>query len=60
MIHRCNSCPGIQAAQIYFQQYLTQNDDPKEQYDSDENEQSVDFKQWTMTDRTELLTIQLP
>ncbi|XP_065684929.1 uncharacterized protein LOC136097009 [Hydra vulgaris] len=60
MIHRCNSCPGIQHAQNYFQQYLAQNDDPKEQYDSDENEQSVDFKQWTTTDRTELLTIKLP
>ncbi|XP_047129865.1 uncharacterized protein LOC124809907 [Hydra vulgaris] len=60
MIHRCNSCPGIQAAQNFLQQYLTQNDDPEEQYDSDENEQSVDFKQWATTDRTELLTINLP
>ena len=64
MIHQCNSCPSIQAAQHFLQQYLIQDDDPDEQYESgesDENEQStVDFKQWITTDRTELLTIKFP
>ena len=52
MIHRCNSCRGIQAIQNFLIQFLKQTQEPEEEYESDENEElTINFKQWTTTDR---------
>ena len=75
MIHRCSNCPGLIAAKVYLKRQLgllkgnegqsnqnileqnTQKNDP----DSNEMiDNLVSFKQWTSTDRTELVTETLP
>ena len=60
MIHRCNLCPGIQVVQNFLMQFLKQAQEPEEYFESDENEElTTDFKQWTTTDRIDLLTMKL-
>ena len=60
MIHRCNLCPAIQVVQNFLMQFLKQAQEPEEYFESDENEElTIDFKQWTTTDRTDLLTMKL-
>ena len=60
MFHRCNLCPGIQVVQNFLMQFLKQAQEPEEYFESDENEElTIDFKQWTMTDRNHLLTMKL-
>ena len=57
MIHRCNLHPDIKAVQT---QFLKQTQKPEEDFQNDENEElTIDFKQRTTTDRTDLLTMQL-
>ena len=60
MIHRCNNCPGIEAAENFLQQNMTQTHGQEYENDEDEEERTIDFKQWTTTDRTDLLTMKLP
>ena len=60
VIHKCNLCPGIQVVQNFLMQFLKQTQKPEEDYESDENEElTIDFKQWTTRDRTDLLTMKL-
>ena len=60
VIHKCNLCPGIQVVQNFLMQFLKQTQEPEEDYESDENEElTIDFKQWTTRDRTDLLTMKL-
>ena len=58
MIHRCNVCPGIQVVQNFLMQFFKKAQEPEEYFESDENEElTIDFKQWIRTDRTDLLTM---
>ena len=51
MIHRCN---------LHHMQFLKQTQKPEEDFQNDENEElTIDFKQRTTTDRSDLLTMQL-
>ena len=59
MVHRCKNCPGIEAAEQFLEQYLNQGHE-EEEFVGDEDEEMIDFKQWTTTDRTDLVTMRLP
>ena len=68
MIHRCKKCPGLKELEQYLQNRVEEmrkdeeSDDENEQGDEDNNgddkeddEFEIEFKQWTTTDRTELV-----
>ena len=62
MIHPCQNCQGVKNVEQFLYDYLNPNypnvtDDDRED-DAEKNE--VEFKQWTMTDRTELTSVILP
>ena len=45
MIHRCNNCPGTTPLKIYLETLLKE----------ERNKEEMSFKQWTTTDRAELI-----
>lgn len=51
MLHRCEDCPGKTAVVNHLMQLLT------EKYDDTD---TITFKQWVHTDRTSLITQQMP
>ena len=63
MVHRCPSCPGKQKIQTFLEENLLRNESDNDDCDSDdnndendENEETIAYKQWTTTDRAELVS----
>ena len=54
MVHRCPQCPGINPLIKYLNDSLLQLD-PDNKSDNEEDNIQISFKQWTTTDRTELV-----
>ena len=60
IIHRCNLCPGIQIVQNVLLQVLKQAQEPEVYFESYKYEEfTIDFKQWTTMNITDLLTMKL-
>ena len=63
MIHQCENCQGVENVEQFLHGYLNPNDpnDLDDNNDADDAEETeIEFKQWTMTDQTELKSIILP
>ena len=62
MVHRCRKCPGIESLHFYLTGIFTRNKDQNESEnddDSDDDEElkeMITYKQWTTTDRSELIS----
>ena len=57
MIHRCESCPGVNAVKKIIEGELVKaDDDGVDDYDDAE----ITFQQWTTSDRAELISCILP
>ena len=51
MVHRCESCTGVNGAKLYLEQFL------REKFEFHED---ITFKQWVTTDRSSLISQTLP
>ena len=62
MAHRCENCQGVENVEQLLHDYLNPNepDDLDDDSKDDAEETEIGFKQWTMTDRTELTSMILP
>ena len=67
MVHRCESCPGVEVLKGFIEGELLLNDDEDEtenndnsDSEDDDDEKNITFKQWTTCDRSELITCSLP
>ena len=64
MIHRCENCPGIKQVQQFLHDYFKKNYYSENLYDNEDldyvQEMEINFKQWTKTDRTELVSMKFP
>ena len=58
MIHRCESCPGVNAVKKFIGGELMKADDDRKVDDYDDAE--ITFQQWTTSDRAELISCTLP
>nr|XP_047146075.1 uncharacterized protein LOC124818971 [Hydra vulgaris] len=56
MVHRCNQCPGIQNIINYMTANLLQNEGSFEENDKVDEDETIEYKQWSTTDRAELLS----
>jgi hypothetical protein len=52
MLHECSNCPGTTAAEIYISEQFHKDDM--------DDEDTVHYKQWLHTERTMLVSLQLP
>ncbi|XP_071839778.1 uncharacterized protein [Apostichopus japonicus] len=59
MIHRCKDCPNVDEIRQYLQSHLQENEEDCEDGDAGPEDEFIEFKQWTTTDRAELLTIKM-
>ena len=59
MIHRCESCPGVNAVKKFIEGELMKADDDDGQVD-DYDDVEITFQQWTTSDRAELISCTLP
>ena len=59
MTHRCENCQGIENVEQFLYDYLNSNDpnDTDDDREDDAEETEIKFKQWTMTDWTELISM---
>ena len=57
MIHRCESCPGVNAVKKFIEGELMKANDDCQVDDYDDFE--ITFQQWTTSDRTELISCTL-
>ena len=62
MIHQCQNCQGVENVEQFLYDYLNPNDpnDKNDDREDDAEKTEIEFKQWTMTDRTELTSMILP
>ena len=67
VVHRYESCPGIEVLKSFIEGELLLNDDEDETENNDDSdgeddddEKNITFKQWTTCDRSELITCSLP
>ena len=62
MIHPCQNCQGVKNVEQFLYDYLNPNypNDTVDDREDDAEKNEVEFKQWTMTDRTELTSVILP
>ena len=62
MIHPCQNCQGVKNVEQLLYDYLNPNypNDTDDDREDDAEKNEVEFKQWTMTDRTELTSVILP
>ena len=62
MIYRCENCQGVENVEQFLYDYLNPNDpnDTNDDRENDAEETEIEFKQWTMTYRTELTSMLLP
>ena len=62
MIHPCQNCQGVKNFEQFLYDYLNPNypNDTDDDREDDAEKNEVEFKQWTMTDRTELTSVILP
>ncbi|XP_065681334.1 uncharacterized protein LOC136094968 [Hydra vulgaris] len=56
MVHRCIQCPGIQNIINYMTANLLQNKGSFEENDKVDEDKTIEYKQWSTTDRAELLS----
>ena len=62
MIHPCENFQGVKNVEQFLYDYLNPNysNDTDDDRGDDAEKNEVEFKQWTMTDRTELTSVILP
>ena len=62
MIHPCQNCQEVKNVEQFLYDYLNPNypNDTDDDREDDAEKNEVEFKQWTMTDRTELTSVILP
>ena len=58
MIHRCESCPGVNAVKKFIEGELMKADDDGQVDDYDDVE--ITFQQWTTSDKAALISCTLP
>ncbi len=62
MVHRCPSCPGVVNLIGFLKQQLLSNnaenetEDESSEDEDDEDDETITFKQWTTTDRADLIS----
>ena len=62
MVHRCPSCPGVDNLLGFLKQKLMSNiaenetADESSEDEDDEDDETITFKQWTTTDRADLIS----